>query len=258
MRDPLLRCKAGHFGQAEPTRPRTRCRDFHKACHNRAAEDRAALISAREEADGKLFFSKFVAALRQPMFGFSPSPGLLCDSTETEPSNTGTPLVNRLAHIDVEAWSKGRASGKSFVVVPWLREHGEKKVFNARLYGPNGDSVTYWEMSRVGEEDLRLKIEGHNKHAGTAMAVLAAACLHDLEGAPTASRSPLTSRCVLNVCAVGDLSVRELGDFLAPLRYRAESVTVADHSNVNVPPLRFGRRPRDWPFRGFIVDIKKL
>jgi hypothetical protein len=221
------------------------------------AEDRAALIAARAEADGKLFFPKFVAALQRAMLGFSPSPGLLSNNRESEASSTCTPPVDSFADIDVEAWRKGRESGKSFAVIPRLSDHGGEKVFNARLFGTHGDSVTDWKMPRSDGEDLSLQIEGHIKHAGTAMALLAAACLQDLEGAPTSARSPLTVRCKLNVCAVGHLSERELGDLVAPLRYRAESVTVTAH-NLDVAPLPRRRGPRGWLFRGFIVDIKKL
>ncbi len=233
------------------------CREFHGACHNRAAEDRAALIAAREEADGKLFFHKFVTAFRRAMVGFSPSPGVLSNSTESKAPTTRIPPVHRFANIDAKAWVKWGASGKSFAIIPWLSDHVDEKVFNARLYGTNGNSITYWTMPRSGGEYLSLQIVGHSKHAGTAMALLAAACLQDLEGAATSSRSPLTVRCRLNVCAVGDLSQRELGDLVAPLRYRAGSVTITAH-NVDVAPVLTRGGPQDWLFRGFIVDIKQL
>jgi hypothetical protein len=246
------------------------CREFQQTCHSHAAEECAALIAAREEADGKLFFPKFVAALRRAMFGFRPSPGLLCDSTDSEEPTSRTPPVNRFADPEFNAWiSTGRESGKLFAVIPrlpdqgagnvfpWLPGHGEEKVFNARLYGTNGDSLTYWKMSRSGGEDLRLHIEGHNMHAKMAVAILAAACLQDREGAPTPCQSPLTVRCALNVCSVGALSVRELGDLVAPLRYRAESVTVTAY-DADVAPPRGGMLNRGYPFRGFIVDIRNL
>jgi hypothetical protein len=175
-----------------------------------------------EEAHGKHFFSNFVTALCRAMSGFSPRPGVVWNITETEASDTGTSAGGSFAASDVvdhhaDAIRKARASGNHFAFIDELYD-GE--VFNARLVNRRLRIATWWKMWRSSTGNVKLQVEGRYVDAKLNLALLTAACLENPDG--QSPQNPLTIRFVLRYSQ----SVRVLGDLLAPLRYRAESLTV--------------------------------